>query len=82
MCIAFPGLVIDVDGPDAVVDIEGRRRRASRLVVPDVSPGDWVLVGAGTVLRQIGHAEALEIARTLAAAAGTVKPTMTTTGES
>jgi hydrogenase expression/formation protein HypC len=81
MCIAFPGRVIELDGPDAIVEIEGRRRRASLLVVPDASPGDWVLLGAGTVLRRLDHAEALEIAQTLAAATGTVRPAMTTTGE-
>jgi hypothetical protein len=40
-----------------------------------------VLLGAGTVLRRLDHAEALEIAQTLAAATGTVRPAMTTTGE-
>lgn len=61
MCIAFPGRVIELDLNDAIVEIDGRRRRASLRMRADVVVGDWVLVGAGSVLRRLDAREAAEI---------------------
>jgi hydrogenase assembly chaperone HypC/HupF len=63
MCIAFPGLVlaIDPDGSSAVVETEGRRRRASTFLVPDLAVGDWVTVAAGTVVDRLTPEEAAEV---------------------
>ena len=44
MCIDFAAQVISVDGQIAVIESEGRRRKASMLLLPDVQPGDWVYV--------------------------------------
>lgn len=68
MCIAFPAQVIGFDGADAIVEVQGRRRRASMLMRPKIAVGDWVLIGAGSVLRSIAAAEAAELARALAVA--------------
>lgn len=68
MCIAFPGVVLSIDEADALVEVDGRRRRASTLFQPDVAVGDWVLIGAGTVLRRLEADEAAELTRTLQAA--------------
>lgn len=50
MCATVEALVLEVDGDAAVVEWGGRRRRALTLVVPDVRPGERVLVGLGTIL--------------------------------
>jgi hydrogenase assembly chaperone HypC/HupF len=68
MCITYPGVVIDRDGPTAVVETPVRTRRASTLLVPDIAVGDWVIVGAGSILRRLDRAEALAISSTLDAA--------------
>jgi len=68
MCIAFPGLVVGLEPGNAVVEVDGRRRRASLLRCPATAIGDWVLVGAGTVLRAIDADEAASLAQTLKAA--------------
>jgi hydrogenase assembly chaperone HypC/HupF len=68
MCLGFPGRVLAVDASGAVVDLEGRRRRASTLLVPDVAVGDWVYVAAGTIVDRIDPAEAAAIRSTLLAA--------------
>ena len=68
MCIACPARVIGFDGADAIVEMQGRRRRASMLLRPEVAIGDWVLVGAGSVLRSIDAAEAAALAQALEAA--------------
>jgi hydrogenase expression/formation protein HypC len=60
MCLGFPGRVVGLDERGAVVETDGRRRRASTLLLPDVSVGDWVVVGAGTILEQIDERSATE----------------------
>lgn len=61
MCIAFPGRVVAVDQFGATVDTEGRLRRASTLLIPDVAVGDWVAVAAGTVIERLEPEVAAEI---------------------
>lgn len=53
MCLDFAAQVVSCDGGLAVVDIEGRRRSASTLLLPDVQPGDWVRVAVGTIFERI-----------------------------
>ena len=77
MCIGYPGRVIDLDATGATVVTEGRTRRASTVVVPDVRVGDWVTVAAGAIVARLEPADAAWIRRRLraaerrAAAAGT-----------
>ena len=65
MCIGFPGTVVSVDATGATVEQDGRLRRASTLIVPDVHTGDQVIVAAGTILERLEPSEAAEIRRTL-----------------
>ena len=68
MCIAYPGIVVGVDSLGATVDTDGRRRRVSALLVPDVAIGDWVAVAVGTILKRLDPDEAAEIERIMRAA--------------
>ena len=61
MCIAFPGRVLAVDDDGATVDLGGRRRRASTLLLPDIAPGDWVVVAAGTIVERLDPHDAQDI---------------------
>jgi hydrogenase assembly chaperone HypC/HupF len=61
MCIAFPGRVVAIDAAGALIQTEGRLRRASTLLVDDVAIGDWVTVAAGTILVRLEPAEAAQI---------------------
>lgn len=61
MCIAFPGRVVSVDETGATVDLEGRLRRASTLLEPDVAAGEWVMIAAGTIVERLDEARAAEI---------------------
>jgi hydrogenase assembly chaperone HypC/HupF len=65
MCVSFPARVVAVDAFGATLDLEGRRRRASTLLVPDVAAGDWVLVAAGSVMTRLEPDEAQAIRNTL-----------------
>lgn len=68
MCISYPGRVVAVDGAGAIVETSGRRHRASTLLVPDASAGDWVIVGAGSILRRLDPTEAAALIDVLDAA--------------
>jgi hydrogenase assembly chaperone HypC/HupF len=60
--------VIAVEEADAIVDVDGRSRRASLRMRTDVVVGDWVLIGAGSVLRRLDAREAAEISLLLKSA--------------
>lgn len=71
MCLDFPGRVIEVGTDYAVaVDCDGRLRRASTLLEPDLVIGDWVYVAAGTVVERLDDAQAQEITHEIAIAKG------------
>lgn len=65
VCVGFPGKVVSVDELGASVDQEGRVRRASTLLIPEIAPGDWVFVAAGTIVERIDPDEAEQIRATL-----------------
>lgn len=74
MCISYPGRVVVIEGDSAVVDTTGRRRRASTMLLPDVTVGEWVVVGAGSILRRIEPDEAVALGRLLDAARARTAP--------
>ena len=54
MCLGVPGLVVSIDGAQAVVDFRGVRRKVALDVVDEeVAPGDHVLVHVGFAIRRI-----------------------------
>ncbi|HSO29178.1 MAG TPA: HypC/HybG/HupF family hydrogenase formation chaperone [Candidatus Sulfomarinibacteraceae bacterium] len=65
MCIGFPGTVVSVDEFGATVDQEGRLRRASTLLIPDIALGDHVFVAAGSIVERLDPDEAELIRATL-----------------
>ena len=70
MCLDFPGRVIERNGDVCVVESEGRKRRASTLLYPEVAVGDWVYVAAGTVVELLDEQTASQINREIAIAKG------------
>jgi hydrogenase maturation factor len=53
MCRTTVGRVVAVEDGMAVVDLGEMRRTALSLLVPDLAPGDLVLVGLGAVLGRV-----------------------------
>ncbi len=60
MCLAVPARIIHCDAEDALVDMQGNRVQISRVLTPDTSPGDWVLVHAGFAIATVDEKEARE----------------------
>lgn len=68
MCVTYPGRVLGVADGMAEVLVQGQRRRASLVVVPEAVAGDWVIVAAGTVLEILEPQDAAEILAMLGSA--------------
>lgn len=60
MCVGVPGEVIELTEEGAVVEVRGRRRTAATLLVPDVRPGDFVLLSGGLIVERLSEEEARE----------------------
>jgi hydrogenase maturation factor len=58
MCLTQPATVLARFDDEVLVEIDGRNRLITNLVVPDLRVGDEVLVGLGNVLARITDAEA------------------------
>jgi hydrogenase maturation factor len=63
MCLSTVGRVIEVapDAAEARVRCADRDRMAMTWLTPDITPGDWVELGAGTILRRLTQAEAYDL---------------------
>lgn len=60
MCLAIPARVIECNGDEAVVDLQGSNLKVSRVLTPEAGIGDWVLVHAGFAITQLDEDEARE----------------------
>jgi hydrogenase expression/formation protein HypC len=58
MCVAVPAEVTAVDEDGADVQVSGRTRRVSHLLVPDVRVGEYVLVASGMITDRLTEDEA------------------------
>ncbi len=65
MCISLPGYIIEINGPVALVECNGRKTWCNALAQPDVQVGNYVLTHANLIIAIISEAEAQE---TIAAA--------------
>lgn len=61
MCLMAPGRVTEIHGPEATVEVAGRRRVVSLLVEPDVQIGEWVIVAGSLIIRRLEADAAGEI---------------------
>ena len=67
MCVAIPRQVVRVWDDRAEVLIDGRPREVSRALMPDLQPGDYVLVHANAATERLSAVEAQEALAFLAA---------------
>ena len=58
MCLAIPAQVVSIDDQLAVVEIQGVRRQASLMLLPEAKVGDFVLVHAGFAMQVVDQQEA------------------------
>ena len=52
MCLAVPAKIVELEGVNAVIEIDGVRRRSNVAFIPDPVIGDYVLLHAGFAIRK------------------------------
>ena len=61
MCVGVPMQVISIDGDEAIAEVDGVKRAASLMLLPDeVKVGDYVIVHAGFAISLLDQQEAQE----------------------
>jgi hydrogenase expression/formation protein HypC len=60
MCLAVPAKIVELNGENAVVDIQGVRREAIVTFIADPKIGDYVLLHAGFAIRKWSKEDARE----------------------
>ena len=51
MCLAYPAKVVEIKDSLATVELDGVRRKASLMLLPETKLGDFVLVHAGFAMQ-------------------------------
>ncbi len=59
MCVAIPAKIIAMEGDEAVVDVDGVRRKASLMLVEGATTGDYVILHAGFAISVMDEKEAM-----------------------
>jgi hydrogenase expression/formation protein HypC len=60
MCLAVPFKIKSIEDNLAVVELDGLSQKISVALIPEVKPGDWVLVHAGFAIHRIDEDEAYQ----------------------
>ena len=61
MGMTFPGRVIALTEVGVLIECQDHTRRASTLLLPDITVGECVAVAAGTVIGRLSPHEAAEL---------------------
>lgn len=70
MCLMAPAQVLAVEPDFAIVEADGRRRRASTALVGEIQAGDWVVIAGGAIVRRVEADQAEMMARAFRTATG------------
>lgn len=60
MCVAIPMRVVSIEGHQAMVEVDGVRREVNLRLLPQVEPGEYVLVHAGFAIQRVDPQAARE----------------------
>ncbi len=58
MCLAVPMRVVSVEGATGTVELGGVKQPVNFTLLPDVAPGEYVIVHAGFALERLDETEA------------------------
>ena len=60
MCLAVPLKIVEIDGLDAVGEVEGLRRKMRLDFIRETKVGEYVIVHAGFAIERLPEKQALE----------------------
>ncbi|MGM0410877.1 MAG: HypC/HybG/HupF family hydrogenase formation chaperone [Bacillota bacterium] len=58
MCIAIPVKIIDINGSEALAELEGVHKNINIDLVDDLKRGNYVLLHAGCAIQKVNEKEA------------------------
>ena len=76
MCLAVPAKVVEINDQLASVELNGVRRAASLMLLPEAKLGDYVLVHAGFAMQIVEEKDAEETYALLAEMKGAPRTVM------
>lgn len=76
MCLAVPAKVVEIKDQLAAVELNGVRRAASLMLLPEAKLGDYVLVHAGFAMQIVEEKDAEETYALLAEMKGAPRTVM------
>jgi len=65
MCLGIPGVVESINGPEAIVDFGGAKRKVRLDLLEGVNVGDYVLVHAGFAIQKLTSEDASEMVKAI-----------------
>ncbi len=65
MCLGIPMRIVEITGPEGVVEAGGLRRKANLSFVKNPRIGDYVLIHAGFAIEKVKEKEAQKTLRAL-----------------
>jgi hydrogenase expression/formation protein HypC len=60
MCLAIPGKVLEINGPTALVDFDGIKKKVTIALLPRAKVGSFVIVHAGCAIEELNEDAAKE----------------------
>jgi len=60
MCLAIPVRITSIDDSIAEVELNGLRTKVDITLVPEVKPGDYVIIHAGLAIQRYDEEEAIK----------------------
>lgn len=66
MCLAIPMRLVEKDGSEGTVELNGVRRKVSLMLLEEAQVGDHVLIHAGYAIGRVDEQEARETLALLA----------------
>lgn len=60
MCLAIPARIVEIDGENAVVEVNGVKRACNLSFIEDVQIDDFVLLHAGFAIQKWSEEDVLE----------------------
>jgi hydrogenase expression/formation protein HypC len=60
MCLAIPMKVVSLEKEFATVEVTGVKRKVNIQMLPDIKPGDYIIVHAGFAIQKVDEKQAKE----------------------
>jgi hydrogenase expression/formation protein HypC len=60
MCVAVPMKIMEINGDEGIVDLDGYEKEVNLMLIGEIKIGDWVMVHAGFAIQKVNEEDAVE----------------------